>query len=70
MALDSTTISTLETTINTQVASGVKGMQDAVGNRIDKVPILDQITAHEKLSAISVKRARTSMFDKFKFARK
>ena len=70
MAIDQNTIDTLDTSINTQVASPVKKLTDAIGNSFENSSLKEQIEAREMLSRISTKKARTSMFDKFKFAKK
>jgi hypothetical protein len=70
MALDQTTIDNLDTAINSQVTSPVRKLTDAIGNSFENSSLKEQIEARDMLSRISVKKARTSMFDKFKFAKK
>jgi hypothetical protein len=70
MAIDETTINTLDTAINKQVASPIKRTTDAVGNTVEKSSLKEQIEARELLNKISVKKSRTSMFDKFCFGKK
>lgn len=70
MAIDQTTIDNLDTAINTQVTSPIKKLTDAIGNTFENSSLKEQIEAREMLNRISVKKTRTSMFDKFKFGKK
>jgi hypothetical protein len=70
MAIDQTTIDTLDTSINAQAVSPVRKLTDAIGNSFENSSLKEQIEAREMLSRISAKKTRTSMFDKFKFAKK
>lgn len=70
MAIDETIINTLDDTIAKQAETSVKRITDAVGNTFEKSSLKEQIEARQILNNIAVKKARTSMFDKFTFAKK
>ncbi len=70
MGINSTTLASIDAAINTQAVTPEVQRIQSGDNSVSMVPLINQLETSERASQISTKRARTSMFDKFKFAEK